>query len=231
MARTKQAVEYRELMVGAAIPTSLATATTETGGSPTVTKAADHVALTLDNTNEAQAAVLYMGDKLCFDIDDLQAVEFIVELDATPGTAVSVGIGVCSAQNDTLDSITEGAFFRLDAGSLAIKVETDDGTNNKDDVATGFTLTAATKTKLRLNFRDGIKANIGSNSTGGKSAIQCAIDNGQGQLRPVNLNGTQLDMSNYSAGLQVFAQIAKASGTATGTLKVYSVKVDHLKDI
>lgn len=228
MSRQKQPVTTELILNGAALPPQLTSTTTETGGSPAVTQGNGSVALTLDATSEPQAAVLYQGDKLAFDIDDLQSVEIVAELDAEPGAEVSVGLGVCSAQNDTLDSIAEGAFFRLDAGSLAVKIETDDGTTDKDDVETGVTLTAATPTKFRINFRDGIQHRVGANSLGGKAAVQFALDNAQGNLRPVNLNGTIMDMSAYSGRLQLFAQIAKASGTAAGTLTIHSIKVEHL---
>lgn len=227
MPRQKQAATFNPNLDGAAIPTELAGSVT---GSATVTKVAGGVALTLDATSEAQVATLDMGDVLNFDIDDLQSVEITASLDAVPAANVEVGFGVCSAQNDVLDSIAEGAFFKLDAASLAIKAETDDGTTNVDDLATGHTLVAGTKTKFRLNFRDGVNHVVGGNSTAGKSAVQLAIDNGQGNLRPVDLNGTRLDMSAYSAGLQVFAQIAKTSGTVTGVLTIHSICVKYLKE-
>lgn len=229
MARIKQAAEFRPNLDGAAIPTELTSSVTG-AGPPTVTKVAGGIELALEATSEAQVATLNMGDVLNFDIDDITAVEVIASIDAAPAANVEVGFGVCTAQNDVLDDLAAAAMFKLDAASLAIKAETDDGTTDVDDLACGQSMVAGVKHKFRLNFRDGIHSVVGGNSAAGKAAIQLAVDNAQGNLMPVNLNGTRLDMSAHTTGLQFFAQIAKTSGTVVGTLTIHSICVEYLKE-
>lgn len=179
---------------------------TSSAGTPTYTKGGINGELTIafDSQAEAQNVCLHHGDDLNFDIDLVQSIELRVKTVATLDSATSLAFGLASARNDAIDSIAQHASFRL-IGNNNVVVETDDGTNDNDDVATGQTL-AATYKKFVIDF------------TGGKSNVKFYIDG-----RRV-ASSTTFDMSNYSAGLQPYVQLQKTSDTNTD-----SVVVDYIK--
>lgn len=149
-----------------------------------------------DNTNEVQNICVSQGDQLQFDIDRITEFWCRVKLTvAAPNAATSFAIGLAGDRNDAIDSIAQAALFRI-IGSGAIVVETDDGTRDNDDVATGKTL-ADSYVELTISFACG------------KSDVRFFV-NGQ----PV-ATGTTFDMSAYAGSLQLFAQLQKTAATAT----------------
>lgn len=228
MAADKQSAKWYEDFVGAALCYDLSEVSTNNS---TLTMGGGKVTAALTSDSEAQCAGFAMGDKLPFDIDDLQRIEMVVEIPAAIANTVTVAFGVCSARADAIDSVAEGAWFRINGASTpskAIVVESDDGTNDVS-VPSGRNIETATATRFVLDFRNGMQHKVGANSKGGKAAVRAYFDDARGNLREVDLGGTFLDLSNYSSGLQLFAQIRKASGTATGSLVVHSVEVEYLK--
>ncbi len=180
--------------------------------------------MTFSNDSEIQNLCLYMGDVLAFDIDELISVEMIVKCTASLDSTTSLAFGVTSARNDAIDSITEAAIFRC-IGSNAVVVETDDGTNNNDDVATGVTLGATWK-RFAINFAERITTQEPPTvSTGRPSNIGFYAANDNGSLRRV-ASGTRFDMSNYSDGLQLFWQIQKTADTNTDNLSILEATVE-----
>lgn len=154
-------------------------------------------AFDFDNTNEVQNLCLYQGDQLQFDIDKIVEFGCLVKTNVTTfNAATSFAIGLTGDRNDAIDSIAQAAIFRVIGASQAIYVETDDGTHDNDDVATGATLSTTYKW-LTISFACG------------KSDVRFFV-NGQ----PV-ATGTTFDMSSYSGSLQLFAQIQKTAATAT----------------
>lgn len=184
---------------------------------PTCAVSAGLAALALTADSQAQIVSLYQGDKLGFDIDRLKWVEIFAKVNAAVQAGVSLAFGVCSARNDTIDSLAAHASFRT-IGADSLLVETDDGTNDKDDIATGLSIGTTLK-KYRIDFQTGIQSRVGLTALGGKAAVQFQAENSQKLLRRV-AEGTLFDMSNYSAGLQFYAQIQKASGTDLNTLYI-----------
>jgi hypothetical protein len=214
-----------------------ATASTDAGiwtsaitgsGPPTVSVVSGGAAaLALEATEEVQNACLYMGDVLPYDIDDLIRVEFLAKMSATLGSASSIAFGVGSARNDDPDSITAAAMFRA-IGNNSIVCETDDGTNEQDDDATGDTITTSYK-RFVIDFASGIKTQSPpSLSLGGKADIHFLMSGayGSGALRRV-CAGTAHSMNAYSGNLQLFAQIQKTSSTNTGTLSILEIDVEY----
>jgi len=191
---------------------------TAAGGSPTVAPSADGMALALDATNEVQNLCLYMGDVLPFDIDDIIRLEVLAKISASLDASVSAAFGLAAARNDDLDAIAAAAWFKL-AGSNDVVLESDDGTNDNNDAATGVTL-ADTFKRFSIDFSAGVLTQSPpSQSLGGKAALQFQADNANGYAQRVGAN-TAFNMSNYSSGLQLFAQLQKTAGTATGTLTI-----------
>lgn len=195
------------------------------GGRPTITGAAGGgVALAFDSVADAQIACLYQGNVLPWDIDELIRVEFIAKCTASLDSATSLAFGLASARNDTIDTIAEAALFRCIANNTLV-VETDDGTNNNDDVATGQTM-LSTFQRFVIDFATGIYTKEPpSVSAGTPSDVRFFIGNANGSLRRV-ASGTRFDMSNYTGGLQLFAQLQKSADSNTDSLTILEATVE-----
>lgn len=195
-----------------------------TAGTPTVLCGNDGMALTLDNTNEAQQAALYLADVLPFDIDELVSMQFVAKLDAAPAASVVVVAGLAGAYNATEDSIAQNAWFRLQ-GSSALLCETDDGTTDKDDIAAdGLTLTTSWR-RFKIDFSAAPQTVAPPGiSKAGKGNVQFHVGNADGMMQRV-ARGTLFDLSAYSGGLQPFFSIRKTAATATGVLYIDEVEL------
>lgn len=182
-------------------------ADTSSSGTPTYTVGGinGEATLTFDNTSEIQNVCLFKSDVLNFDIDLLHSIELRVKTVATLDTATSLAFGLCSARNDAIDSLAAHASFRL-IGSNSLVVETDDGTTDNDDVATGASLVATYK-RFVIDF------------TGGKSDVKFYVDG----VRVAA--STTFDMSGYSAGLQPYVQLQKTADTNTDSVSIDYVKI------
>ena len=118
---------------------------------------------------------------------------------------ISLAFGLASARNDAIDSIANHASFRL-IGSTAVVVESDDGTTDKDDVATGTTL-GSTYKKFVIDF------------TGGKSNVKFYINDARVAA------STTFDMSAATSSLQPYVQIQKTAATDADAVTIDYVKV------
>lgn len=217
MAGIQDFIEYHDDFLGhGAISASQADSDwlvddTSATGTPTYTKGGigGEVTLAFDSTSEVQNVCLHHGDDLNFDIDKITYAEFRVKMgQAALDATTQVAFGLASARNDTIDTIAEAALFRvIGADSTTnVVVESDDGTNNNDDVATGTTLADSYK-RFVIDF------------SGGKSNVKFYIDG----VRVAAT--TTFDMSNYSAGLQPIVQIQKTADTNTDSVVVDYVKI------
>lgn len=189
-------------------------ADTSSAGTPTYAlvdgSTTGELAVDLASTSEIENVCVYQNDVLQFDIDKLREVTFRVKMNqAAMDSASQFAIGLTGDRNDAIDSIAQAALFRIvgSDSTTAVVVETDDGTNDNNDVATGKTLINAYK-ELTISFATG------------KSDVRFYIDG-----EPV-ATGTTFDMSNYSGALQIFAQIQKTADTNTDgfTLDYVSVR-------
>lgn len=164
---------------------------------------------TLEATSEAQIVTLYQNDVLPFDLAQLHYIKFVVQVAAIDSVTTFV-LGLASAQNDTADSVAINAWFRMQ-GSVStanLLVETDDGTTDNDDKATGKTLAAVYK-ELVIDFTNGL------------SDVRFYIDGDR--VAP----GTTFSLAAITAGqnVQIFAQLQKASGTGVPSFTLSSVDV------
>lgn len=160
-------------------------------------------ALALDADNNAEDAVLYWGDVRSLNLAAGLAFETRLRVPVLPTGEVAAVWGVAGDHNLDKDTITEGAWFRLD-GSGALKVETDDTTNNNDDVATGITLVAGDYHTYRIDF-------------GNLAKVKFYVD-GVGVAE-----ATAFDMSNLTAGeavMQPYYSLDKGATTDVGSLWV-----------
>lgn len=200
-------------------------ADTSTSGSPTIGGlTGGGVRLLLASTGEIENLCLYFGDVLAFDIDELVSFEIIAKTVATLDSTTSLAFGLTSARNDAIDSITEAAIFRC-IGDNSIVVETDDGTNNNDDVATGMSMGTSWQ-RFKIDFASrNTTQDPPSLSLGRKGNVEFYVGNSLGSLRRV-ASGTRFDMSNYSGGLQPFIQLQKTSDTNTDNLDILECCVE-----
>lgn len=214
MAGIQDTIEYVDDFIGtsATFPTSADPATpwlvadTSSAGTPTYVRNASNAVLTLASTTEVENVCLYHGDALSFDIDDLQRVEMRVRVSGcTSGTSLCFGMG--SARNDAQDSVAANAWFKMVGAdsTTAVVVETDDGTNDYDDRATGQTLSTTFK-RFVIDFTN-------------KRDVKFYING----IRVAS--ATTFDMSNYSSGLQPYVQIQKTSSANTDAITLDYFKV------
>jgi len=201
------------------VGTPFTIADTSAAGAPTVGGLlGGGVRLLLAGSTEVENLCLYMGDVLPFDIDDIIRAWFIAKTTATLDSATSIAFGLASARNDAIDSLTNHASFRC-IGDNVVVVETDDGTTDLDDKATGLTLADVWK-RFEINFAErNSTMEPPSLSLGRKSNLGFYGANDIGSLRRV-ASGTRFDMSAATSGLQLYAQIQKTSDANTDNLDI-----------
>lgn len=111
---------------------------------------ADHVCgavgLLIDNDNNAEDAVLHFGDMRSLDLNQGVNIEFglcmhVLPTGGDPATGVSVVFGLAHDHNLDKDTVGTHVWFRLQ-GAASVLCESDDTTNDNDDVDTGIDLIA-----------------------------------------------------------------------------------------
>jgi hypothetical protein len=199
---------------------------TAAGGSPTVKSVSGGpLELALTATSEVQNITLYTGDILPFAIDEIRKVWFVAKISDTLAAAVRAVVGLASARNADPDAIATSAWFAVE-GSNALNVETDDGTTDKNDISSGFSLDASAYRELVIDFSEGlVSKSPPALSVGGKANVQFYVGNTNGSRRRVAQN-TAFDMSAATGNLQLFAQIQKTTGTAVGTLSILEAGIE-----
>lgn len=182
---------------------------TNTTGTPTALAVTDDVgagaaSLVLANTSEAEANNMDWGNINSLDLDNGLVFECRLKLTTTISSVAEAFWGLTS-DNAASDSITVGAFFKVD-GSNDLVLETDDNTNNNDDVATGITLVNDTWYGFQIDLQN-------------LADVKFYIDRGNGWERLAS--GTTFDMSDQSnAFVQPNFRVDKASGTTVEGLRV-----------
>ncbi len=165
-------------------------------------------ALILDADNNAEDAVLYWGNQRGIDLNAGAIFETRINMAVVPGTGVTGVFGLAGDHDLVKDTITEGAWFRLQASAVVV-AETDDTTNNNDDIATGVTMVAATYNTFRIDFTD-------------ISNVLFYIDGA------AVATATTFDMSNLTAAeaiMQPYFSLDKAATTELGTLDIDYVRI------
>lgn len=177
---------------------------TSSSGTPTYTiQTGGGAKLLCDNTSEAQVVSLYQNDTLGFQLVDIQRVSWLAKV-AGIDSVTTLVMGLATTQNDTPDSATNNCWFRMQgsASTSLVVVETDDGTTDNDDKATGVSL-ASTWKKFEIDFSNGI------------SDVRFFID-GAAVGR-----GTTMSMAAITTeSVQPFVQVQKASGTGVPAVTI-----------
>lgn len=185
-----------------------------TSGTPTylcATEDGGSAVLTLANTSEAEIVCLYHNDVLTWDLAKLQYVKFVAKVSGVD-SATTIVMGVGNARNDTADSVGVNAWFRIEGSASTgnVVVETDDGTTDDDDNATGTTLSSTYKTFL-IDFSNGV------------SDVRFFID---GERVAASSTFT---LGSITAGqnVQPIVQVQKASGTGTPAITLALVEAQY----
>lgn len=201
---------------------------TSAAGAPTYAGHADGLKLTLASTNESEVVTLYFGDILNYTLANILRAEFLIKMNAALGTNEECAIGLASAQNDTLDSVSYQSWFKIiGASTPTVVAESDDNVTNTDDVATGIALGTSTHKRLIIDFTEGVKT-VGAPGVSKGQCPQFYMIDSQGVLQRVAV-GTLFDMSGAAGtqGLQPFIQLQKASGTGVPSISVREVKIEY----
>lgn len=180
---------------------------TSSAGTPTylcVTEDGGAMKLTLASTSEEEIVTMYHNDVLTLDLANLQRIEYILKV-ASVDAVTTLVFGVGSAQNDTEDSVSVLAWFRVEGSASTSNVvcETDDGTTDYDDKATGATISSTYK-KFVIDFSNGL------------SDIRFFIDGERVAA------ATTFTLASITSGqnVQPFVQLHKASGTGVPAVTI-----------
>jgi len=161
------------------------------------------VSIALDSDNNAEDGVLYWGDQRAVNLKAGAIFETRIDMAVIAGTGVSMVWGLAGDHNLDKDTVTEAAWFKLDA-SAAVVCETDDTTNNNDDIASGVTMVAGTYNVFRIDCTV-------------LSDVRFYIDGAS------VATGTTFDMSNLTdaeAVMQPYFSIDKGATTEVGSLLI-----------
>lgn len=172
-------------------------------GESTVVGALGNAKLSFDSQSEAQNVCLSWADKLGIDFDKLRGFECRVRMaQATADSATQLAVGITGDRHDTIDTIAIAAIFRVvgSDSTTALVVETDDGSADNDDVATGTTLINAWKV-LRIDFTD-------------KADVKFYVD----EVRVAS--ATTFSMAAHTGGVQPFFQLQKGADNNTDSVEI-----------
>lgn len=175
------------------------------------------VAVAIGADNEAARMVVYQGDVLQWDLNRLKRVEFVARIATALGTGVVGVFGLGTARNNTLDSVATNAWFRFEASGAAL-VETDDGTRDVDDVASGVTVLTTFK-RFVIDFTHGL------------SDVRFYIDGANGALQRIErAAGALFDMSGAAASnnrVQLICEMQKGATTDVGAIEIDRIDVTY----
>ncbi len=169
--------------------------------------------LDMDSQSEVQVVILSHGGIEQFDVTDGLIYEARVKMNQAAVTSGSdFSFGVCAGQNATWDSTTVMAAFRVvgATSTTAVVVETDDGTTDLDDKATGQTLINAWKL-FKIDMTN--LANVKFYMTDSNSKLV--------RVAPA----TTFDLSAYTSCVQPVFQLQKSSSANTDGVSIDYVRI------
>jgi hypothetical protein len=166
----------------------------------------------IDADNNAEDAVLYWGDQRSIDLNLAANIEFrlampVLPTGGAPATGTTAVFGLAHDHNLDKDTVATHAWFRLQ-GAASILCETDDTTNDNDDVDTGIDLVAGVYHVFRIDAFD-------------IADVKFYIDG----VRVCT--ATTFDMSNCTADearMQPYISLDKAANTEVGTINLDYVR-------
>lgn len=164
--------------------------------------------LAFDSQAEAQNVCLSFGDKLAVDFDKLLTLEARVRMGQSAVDATTMfAFGITGDRHDVIDTMSVNALFRVVGtdSTTNVVLETDDASENNDDIVSGTTLINAWKF-FKIDF-----------ST--KTDVTFWIDDARVG------SATTFDMSNHTGGIQPFFQIQKSSDNNTDSVEIDLIRL------
>jgi hypothetical protein len=166
------------------------------------------LSLAFDAVAEAATSALYMANNP-FDIDDGPIVDFRLAIFDIGDTAdVDINFGIANDSHaDDADSITESCFFHLDGTDLSLLLESDDGSAEQGDIATGVTLVDDVFYDFRVDMTDKASVTFWYKAVTAVAWTQLA-------------SGTTFVMSNATGTLTPIIHVEKTSNDTTADVRV-----------
>jgi hypothetical protein len=192
-------------------------------GDATVERVGDCWELSLTATNEAQQARVDMAGNLLLDVNKLRLVRFLVDVSAIPA-GVNARWGLAIANQSAVDDIATRVLFEA-KGSSSILLRVDDGVIDSGSLVTNWSVDG--KSEFYIDFSGGLQTAVPSYLSKSKKDALLFYRQGASGNRS-KFSRIDLGLTNYTLGLQPFFRIDKASGTATGKIKLYEVEVEYL---
>jgi len=180
---------------------------------PVADQSSGVIGLLIDADNNAEDAVLYFGDERPFDVGAGINIEFrlamhVIPTGGAPATGVSVVFGLANDHNLDKDTVAAHAWFRLQ-GAASLLTETNDTTNDNDDVDTLIDLVVDEYHIFRIDCTD-------------LADVRFYVDGAH-----VN-TATTFDMSNLTAAeemMQPYISLDKAANVTVAEMYLDYVKV------
>lgn len=189
-------------------------ADTSSSGTPTYLTATEDggkLDITLANTNEVENVCAFANDVLMFDLAKLQHFWYVTKVSGVSNTSVLTW-GLGSARADDEDAVAVNLFFKMEGATSTTNIvcESDDGTTDNNDKATGKTLAAVYK-KLHIDLTNGL------------TDVRFFIDGDR------VAEGTTFDISSITSGqnVQPIVQVSKTQSTSTPAITIAQVGVQY----
>lgn len=139
---------------------------TSAAGAPTIGLSADaangQLGVAFASTNEVEAVTLYWNDEQNISTSAEPVMIIRAQIDTLfSGATVGFVAGFASAQNDTVDSVAQNAWVKVEGANLNLLLESDDATTDTDDKDSGVDLVAGTmyEFKVSMSALDGASYN------------------------------------------------------------------------
>lgn len=162
----------------------------------------------MDADVNAEDALIYMNNSLMFDVNSALFFEARVSIEVLPTLTAELVIGMAGTHNLDKDTINVSSWFKLDGGA-ALVVESDDTTNDNNDIATGETVVAAAWHIYQIDFSN--LANVRYYYDGVRMAP-----------------ATTFDMTNLTAAeavMQPYIGLDKTADAGLGTIFIDYIKI------
>lgn len=189
---------------------------TSASGTPTYLTGSSGMVLTLASTSESEIVTMYQNNILALPLESpgIDSIEWAVSVSGIDSVTTLV-LGVASSQNDTPDSVSYNAWWRVEgsASTSNLVCETDDATTDNDDKVSGATLSGTIR-RLKIDFTNGLD-DVRFYADGSRRA-----------------SATTFNMEALVAGttVQPFVQLQKASGTGTPAVTIRSCTIVYSYD-
>jgi len=191
---------------------------TNTGTSQTIAPEGDYdngaLEILISNSNEVGDATLFWDDEQNIDTDTEPFCVYRWTVQATPAAADSIFLGLATAQNDIMQSVSQFAGFSVAGADLNLDTQSDDNTTDVAADDTDVDLTALTfiETLVSMNSMHGRTATDPDGASPTDVHFFYRTSTG-GAWTQVNPNVTF--SIGADAAVQPYVQVEKTSGTST----------------